>query len=261
MSLPTQQIPPRVLAIAAAIVVLLVVAGVWLARSGDPIGDPSTAGLGVPDESATDPEGPDTPDPGMTDAAGGDTREAATTDALVDGTGGATGVEDSSAAPGGDDPFSTDAIAANAEFEGIDTESVTIRLFLIEPSTLRLSPVIRRREAPMTLPAQAQIAVDMLRGSAGGAMVWPLPREAEVREVWVSPGGIAYVDFSGAILDALPGGSLAEIHAVYGVIATLTASFPNIHAVQFLVEGREIDTLNGHLNLSRPLLPLSDWMY
>ena len=65
----------------------------------------------------------------------------------------------------------------------------------------------------------------------------PLPSGTRVREVWVSPGGVAYVDFPADFPDTLRSGSLAEIHAVYGVVATLTSSFPNIRSVQFLVNG------------------------
>jgi spore germination protein GerM len=89
-------------------------------------------------------------------------------------------------------------------------------------------------------------------------MVSPLPQETRVREVWVSPGGIAFIDFDASLPDSLGGGSLEEIQAVYGVVATVTRSFPEIRAVQILVDGEEVETLDGHVDISRPLLPQLD---
>jgi hypothetical protein len=89
-------------------------------------------------------------------------------------------------------------------------------------------------------------------------MVSPLPAETIVREVWVSPGGVAFIDFDISLPEALVGGSLEEIHAVYGVVATVTSSFPEIRAVQILVGGEEAETLDGHVDVSRPLLPQYD---
>ena len=89
----------------------------------------------------------------------------------------------------------------------------------------------------------------------------PLPPGAAVREVWVSPGGVAYVDFAGSLPGLLRGGTTAEIMAVYGIIGTLTSTFPEIRLVQILVEGNPVETLTGHLDLSTPLGPLSDWLF
>lgn len=150
-------------------------------------------------------------------------------------------------------PSMTDGLA--------DTESVTLQLFVIDPAARRLVPRIRRVDAPMTLPSQAQLALDLLIRVRDAGMLPPLPRETVIREVWVSPAGIAYVDFAESFPDLLDGGSMSEIHAVYGVVATLTSSFPNIRAVQFLINGEDVDTLNGHIDLSRPIEPLRDWVY
>lgn len=111
----------------------------------------------------------------------------------------------------------------------------------------------------MTLPAQAQIAVEELVRMGGDLS--PLPPNTVVREVWISPSGIAYVDFAAGFPELLPQGSLGELHAVYGVVATLTSSFPNIRAVQLLVDGEPVDTLTGHVDTATPLGPWTGWIY
>ena len=138
----------------------------------------------------------------------------------------------------------------------VATEPVTLQLYLIDSANRRLVSSIRRLEAPLTLAAKAQVAIEQLISTVGS----PLPRGTEVREVWVSTAGVAYVDFATGLQDSLPGGSLPEILAVYGVVGTLTRSFPQIRAVQFLVDGRGVDTLTGHFDLTGPVSPHRDWL-
>ena len=48
------------------------------------------------------------------------------------------------------------------------------------------------------------------------------------------------------------GGSTGEEFLVGSVVDTLT-NFPEIKRVKILVQGREIETLSGHMDLSTPL--------
>ena len=150
-----------------------------------------------------------------------------------------------------------ETLAPVGEVSAIATETITLRVFVAQAGSRRLTAEARRVSAPTTLAGQAQGALETLVREGQS----PLPRGTVVREVWVSPGGVAYVDFAADFPRTLGGGSLAEIHAVYGVVGTLTSSFPNIRFVQFLVNGRSVDTFNGHLDLSRPLGPLRDWLF
>jgi hypothetical protein len=45
---------------------------------------------------------------------------------------------------------------------------------------------------------------------------------------------------------------------VYSVVNSLALNFPEVKRVQFLVEGKEIETITGHLSLIRPLSPRPD---
>jgi hypothetical protein len=147
-----------------------------------------------------------------------------------------------------------DAAAAERAEQG----TMTLQLYLVVPTVEVLVPVSREIEAPPTLESQVQRSVEELIAWRGGEMISPLPADARVREVWISPGGIAFVDFDVSLPDLLGGGSLEELHAVYSVVATVTGSFPEIRAVQILVAGQEAETLDGHVDISRPLLPQFD---
>ena len=77
-------------------------------------------------------------------------------------------------------------------------------------------------------------------------------------EVFFDSTGVAYVDFSAEIRDNHPGGSAEEVLTVDSIINTIARNVAQVQAVQFLVEGRPIATLAGHVDLSAPLPPRSD---
>lgn len=63
--------------------------------------------------------------------------------------------------------------------------------------------------------------------------------------------GVAYVDLSRGFREEHWGGS-SEVLTIYSVVNTLT-ELEGIRAVQFLLEGEQVDTLTGHMDISRPL--------
>ena len=114
--------------------------------------------------------------------------------------------------------------------------------------------------APPTIDLQVRSAVDELISWSGDETISPVPPESRVREIWVAQSGVAYIDFYQSFFDFSGGGSLNELHTVYSIVATLTESFPEIFAVQYHVEGEQIETLAGHVDLSHPLHPSADWV-
>jgi hypothetical protein len=68
------------------------------------------------------------------------------------------------------------------------------------------------------------------------------------------------VDLSAEVARNHPGGSIDEILTVYTIVNALTDNLPAITAVQILVDGREVDTLAGHVDLRRPLRKNLDWI-
>jgi hypothetical protein len=47
---------------------------------------------------------------------------------------------------------------------------------------------------------------------------------------------------------------------VYALVNALTVNLPEVEAVQILVDGKEVDTLAGHLDLREPLHKDLDWV-
>jgi spore germination protein GerM len=74
----------------------------------------------------------------------------------------------------------------------------------------------------------------------------------------VTRSGVAYVDFSKDIVEKHLSGSSAEISTIYSVVNSLAYNFDSIKRVFILIEGREKETLGGHISLSKAFLPLYD---
>ena len=87
-----------------------------------------------------------------------------------------------------------------------------------------------------------------------------IPTGTTVRSVFLAGSGQAYVDLGGAIVSGHTGGSLDEALAVYAVVNALTVNLPGITTVQILVEGQQVDTLAGHIDLRYPLAKSLDWV-
>jgi spore germination protein GerM len=91
-------------------------------------------------------------------------------------------------------------------------------------------------------------------------LVSSVPAGTTLRSVFVTDHGDAYVDLSREITANHPGGTLSEILTVYAVVNSLTANLPAIRSVQLLVEGKEVATLAGHVDLRRPLTKNLSWV-
>ena len=67
---------------------------------------------------------------------------------------------------------------------------------------------------------------------------------------------MAYVDLSKEAASPAGRGSDDELITVYSVVNSLTSNFPSaVKRVQIVIEDRQVPTLAGHVDLTRPLGP------
>ncbi len=85
-------------------------------------------------------------------------------------------------------------------------------------------------------------------------LVSAIPAGTTLRALFMM-GGEVYVDLSRELAANHPGGSMYERLTVETIVSALTANLPAVTSVQLLVDGKEIDTLAGHVSLSRPMVP------
>jgi len=79
-----------------------------------------------------------------------------------------------------------------------------------------------------------------------------LPAGTKVLALYVTQGGMAYVDFNRAITENHPGGTFSELLTIFSMVNTLALNIPEVEAVKILIEGREAQTLAGHIDIRRP---------
>jgi spore germination protein GerM len=91
-------------------------------------------------------------------------------------------------------------------------------------------------------------------------LVSAVPPGTTLRAVFITKSGDAYVDLSREVRSAHPGGTVNELLTVYTIVNALTANLPAVTGVQLLIDGKEVDTLSGHVDLRRPLVKNPAWV-
>src|SRR5262245_45675617 len=84
-------------------------------------------------------------------------------------------------------------------------------------------------------------------------LVSAIPSGTTLRALFITDKGEAFVDLSREVAAAHPGGTLNELLTIYTIGNALTEDLPAIKTVQLLVDGQEVHTLLGHIDLRRPL--------
>jgi spore germination protein GerM len=99
-----------------------------------------------------------------------------------------------------------------------------------------------------------QVLLALIEGPRG-SLSHPLPPSATVRGVFFLPDGTAYVDLSNDILSTLTPGIESETLAVYSIVDSIASNIPAVKKVKILIQGQEVETLDGHVDLSEAFVP------
>jgi len=100
-----------------------------------------------------------------------------------------------------------------------------------------------------------QIVNDLISGPTSDEAARAVAPGTRLRQVYVLDDGVAYIDFSQELTQGFGGGSERELETVYAIVNSIALNVREIQRVAILVGGRPIETMNGHLDLRRPLKP------
>lgn len=130
-----------------------------------------------------------------------------------------------------------------------------INLFLFDPTALTLVPVkIERRLHITELTKRLSQVVTALIQETPPNFRNTIPRGTLLNEAYIDTQQTAYLDFSSHLSDGHIGGTTAELLTITAILKTVFDAFPDdIKQIQILIDGEEVKTLAGHLNLSQPL--------
>jgi germination protein M len=116
-----------------------------------------------------------------------------------------------------------------------------------------LHPELRSVPLPDEVHERIRVVMDeLLAGPRATRLAPPVPYPASLDAVFVDEYGNAYVNLTPPP-EPLAGSS-TELMLAYGVVNSILLNCPEISAVQILFGGHEVDTLTGHLDLSKPLV-------
>lgn len=125
----------------------------------------------------------------------------------------------------------------------VETGNESLERLVAEP--VRLEPALAAAGSDRIAAALLQA----LRSEPKSAAALPaFPDRVQIRSVHVR-SGVAEIDLARV---GLSGSSLEEQLFVRSIVRTLTR-LPDVNAVRFLVEGKQAETLMGHVSILQPL--------
>jgi len=173
--------------------------------------------------------------------------------------------------PEGDDPSATESLETDATAEddaapATETETkeeadeplrtATVEIYF--PSALSDGLVGEFREIFDTATPgdrAKQIIADLISGPTSDDCLRAVSPSTRLRQAYVLGDGTAYLDFSSALTEGVGGGSMTELLTVYAIVDSVAFGVREVQRVAILVNGRPLETMNGHLDLRRPLKP------
>lgn len=130
--------------------------------------------------------------------------------------------------------------------------SMEVKLYYPNNDATKLVGIKRTIRFKGSSSAKYRAVIDeLLKGPEDSGLVAIIPKQTKLLGVSVA-GDTAKVDFDKALVNSFNGGSTGEEMLVGSIVNTLT-EFPEIKKVQIVVEGRNVETLKGHIDTSKPL--------
>jgi hypothetical protein len=133
------------------------------------------------------------------------------------------------------------------------TAHITATLFFGSPDGLSLVPV--RQEVPLGegAVAQGQQVLRALLQPPPKPYLAVIPTGTSLRAFYLTTSGDAFVDLSADVSTRHPGGTHGELLTVYAIVNAVTANLQGVQRVQILIDGKEADSVAGHVDIRRPL--------
>jgi spore germination protein GerM len=142
----------------------------------------------------------------------------------------------------------------------VDARKIRARLFYVDEQGTALRAVEQEVLYGESTAEQARRIIEAQIAPAPAPHVSAIPAGTKLRTVFFTKTGEIYVDLSAELQANHPGGTTNETLTVYALVSALTSNLPAVTGVQILVEGKEVDTLAGHLDLRRPFEQDLTWV-
>jgi hypothetical protein len=149
--------------------------------------------------------------------------------------------------------------AAPAAAPSTPERRINATLYYISEDGLSLPGIQREIQFAEPIVEQARRIVEAQLAEAPPPYVSSIPPGTSLRALFIGERGEAFVDLSADVRSKHPGGALDELFTTYAIVNALTVNLPAITRVQILIDGKEADTLAGHVDLRHPLQKNLTW--
>jgi spore germination protein GerM len=137
--------------------------------------------------------------------------------------------------------------------------SRTVTLFFAEKNDEALIPETRLVAVGKDLAEQVrQVMHALLAGPEGDAVSTIAEGTRLIGAFYDAESAVLYLDFSSELVAGHPGGASAEYYTIAAIVRTVAENFPEVRAVQLLIEGLQVGTIAGHIDANQPFL-VRDW--
>jgi spore germination protein GerM len=137
---------------------------------------------------------------------------------------------------------------------------IKARLFYVSEDGTHLMAVERDVAYGEGAAEQAREIIAAQFAPVAEPLVSAVPMGTMLKALFITEGGAAFVDLSPEVVSSNTGGTVNELLTAYTIVNALTSNLPAVTSVQLLVDGKEVDTLAGHVDLRRPLAKNLAWV-
>ena len=117
--------------------------------------------------------------------------------------------------------------------------------------------VSETREVPVSQTFEDQVQAvlcELIKGAHDADGINAIPQGTElIRVFWVEDSQTLFLDFNTAFTANHPGGSTGEYFTIGTILKTISANFPQVASVQFLIDGSTVESIAGHYAVDKPI--------
>ena len=106
--------------------------------------------------------------------------------------------------------------------------------------------------------AKAKDLVKALLEGSKTKLVSTFPEGATLDNIRIDDKQTAYVSFDKNLIKQHPGGSASEMATIYSLTNTLMRNVNSIKMVKLLIDGKEVDSIRGHVDTRQPFIMNKD---
>ena len=144
------------------------------------------------------------------------------------------------------------AQAARLYGKNNDTIKKSVHVYFADNDGGFLVAEERSISTPNHPTAIGKAIIEQLINGPKGKLMPPLPPATTLRDFFLTPTGVAVLDFNESLVKDHPGGARMELMSLYAIVNSLALNIDEINTVQILINGRESTTLAGHLDMRFP---------